>query len=428
MSTLNVFFNKPESIKDINFGNPPSVYEAYLYRFTCLDTGRIYVGIHKGYVGDGYWHSSTNKDFDKILANADSNLRYEILEYGDYNQMTVSENKLLESVDAKNNPLYFNKTNGSPKYRPIDLDRVKELASEITKGTYNTDTKEPIDVISKLKTLQVRFQEDHEHVKDISERIDDAGGNTDKCNPVVIYEKRQEGSDIVGDGNHTIAAIVKSKHGRDVPVARIPLDIHGEFTNEELIAVSNLLNKPSEVVKKRASKEDMVKYVLKQYSNGVPVDDSSNKEFLKEMRFTNKQIKAILIQSKKEIDLANLQKANQLWIDYSSGSGKKTLTNKVESYRDKDTMCIAVSSAMFRWDHIFNHIFDNTLENPKTKIREQGKTKLVILVHHNGPEAEDKWKSDYQPDAIRKLKYYLHPLKYEFQIIEMPTTITNTLS
>jgi hypothetical protein len=381
-----------------------------------------------GYVGDGYWHSGTDPELDKLLANPDANLRYEILQYGDYNQMTVAEHKLLSSVDAKNNPLYFNKTNGSPKYRPIDLDKVKELASEITKGTYNTDIKESIDAISKLKKLQVRFQEDYEHVKDISEKIDDAGGNTNKCNPVVIYEKRHEDTDVVGDGNHTIAAIVRSKHGRDVPVARVPLTVHSDLTNEELIAVSNLLNKPSEVVKKRASDLDMIKYIVTQHSNnGVPVDDISNKEFLKEMRFANKQIKSIIDKSKKEIDLANFQKANQLWIDYSSGSGKKTLINKVESYRDKDTMCISLSSSMFKWDTIFNHIFSNTLENPKTKVREQGKSKIVILIYHNGPQAEDKWKSDYQPDAFRKLKYYLHPLKYQFQIIEMPTTITNKL-
>lgn len=41
--------------------------------------------------------------------------------------MTVSEHKVLSEVDAKNNPLYFNKTNGAPKYRPIDIIKVKEL-------------------------------------------------------------------------------------------------------------------------------------------------------------------------------------------------------------------------------------------------------------------------------------------------------------
>ena len=145
------------------------------------------------------------------------------------------------------------------------------------------------------------------------------------------------------------------------------------------------------------------------------------------MKFTRFQITKILKACNKQIELNNLKRANEVWIDYSTGSGKKTLQNKVESHRDKDTMCLALSSAMFKWDNIFNHIFDNTIENSKTKAREQVKSKLVILVHHNGPLAEDRWKTDYQPDAMRKLKYYLSPLNYDFKIIELPTTIKNTL-
>jgi len=244
---------------------------------------------------------------------------------------------------------------------------------------------------------------------------------------VVVAKARQAGNNVIIDGNHTVAGILKSKHGRDVIVAVIPEDVHNEYTNEELIAVGNLLNRPSDVVKQRASKLDMIKYIQTQHLKGVPVNDSSNKEFLKEMKFTNKQIKSILLEAQKEIDKDDLKKANQLWIDYSTGSGKKALEAKKDSTKDKDTMCIALSSAMFKWDNIFNHIFSETEIDKKTKSREKTKSKLVILVHHNGPAAEDKWKQDYQPDAIAKLKYFLHPLKYTFQIIEMQTTITNQL-
>lgn len=424
---MNLFANKPESVKDVQLGNPPSVYEGYLYRFTDMDTNRVYVGIHKGYVGDGYWHSSKNKEFDKLLANSEANLKYEILEYGDYNQMTVSEHKILSEADAKNNPLFFNKTNGAPKYKPIDLEKVKELVERIENGEFTSDVKESIEEVSKYFKLQVRFIENPEHVRDISEKIDDAGGSTDKCNPVIIAVKRQAGSDVIIDGNHTVAAVVKSKHGRDVPVARIPEDVHSEYTNEELLAVGNLMNRPPDVIKQRASKLDMIKYIQAQYEKGVPVDDISNKSFLKEMKFSNNQIKSILKEAKQEIEKGELKKANQLWIDYTTGSGKKSLEAKKDSTKDKDTMCIAVSSAMFRWDHIFNHVFTETELDKKTKIREKTKSKLVILVHHNGPAAEEKWKQDYQPDAFAKLKYFLNPLGYAFQIIEMPTTITNQL-
>ena len=133
-----------------------------------------------------------------------------------------------------------------------------------------------------------------------------------------------------------------------------------------MIAVSNLLNKRDDIVKKPANTDDMVKFVIGQYNNGVPVGDQSNKDFLIEMKFTRFQITKILKACNKQIELNNLKRANEVWIDYSTGSGKKTLQNKVESHRDKDTMCLALSSAMFKWDNIFNHIFDNTIENSKT--------------------------------------------------------------
>ena len=38
-------------------------YDAFCYEYKRQDTGRKYVGWHKGNVDDGYTHSSTNKDF-----------------------------------------------------------------------------------------------------------------------------------------------------------------------------------------------------------------------------------------------------------------------------------------------------------------------------------------------------------------------------
>ena len=424
---MNLFANKPESVKDVQLGNPPSVYEGYLYRFTDIDTNRVYVGIHKGYVGDGYWHSSQNEEFDRILANNDANLRYEILEYGDYNQMTVSEHKILSEADAKNNPLFFNKTNGAPKYKPVDMDKVRELLIRIEAGDFNSDTKESIEEVSKYFRLQVRFQEDAEHTREIADLIDDAGGSTKKCRPVIIAEKRQGGEDVIIDGNHTIAAVLKSKHGRDVPVARIPKDVHEQLTNEELFAIGDLMNRPSEIIKKRANKLDMIKFILTQYEKKVPVDDPSNKDFLKEMRCSNNQIKSYLKEAKQEIQKGNLKKANQLWIDYTTGSGKKTLENKKDITKDKNTMCIALSSAMFKWDNIFNSIFAHTKFNDKTKLYEPTKTNVIITVYHPNPSAEENWKINHQPDALRKLKYYLSPLGYSFKINEMVSTLINTL-
>ena len=82
---------------------------------------------------------------------------------------------------------------------------------------------------------------------------------------------------------------------------------------------------------------------------------------------------------------------------------------------------------MFKWDNIFNSVFAHTTLNEKTKLYEPIKTELVITVYHPNPIAEENWKMVHQPDALRKLKYFLSPLGYSFKIHEMPSTIYNGL-
>ena len=45
---------KAPSIKEVHIGDVPTVYEGYLYRFTDLDTDKVYVGIHQGTVDVEY--------------------------------------------------------------------------------------------------------------------------------------------------------------------------------------------------------------------------------------------------------------------------------------------------------------------------------------------------------------------------------------
>lgn len=419
--------NTPPSIKEVHIGEVPPIYEGYLYRITDLSDNRVYVGIHKGYVGDGYWHSSTDTEFNQIFSDSNSNLKFEILEYGDYSEMTVSERKILKDNDARNNPSFINKSNGSAKFIQPDVDNMTELSERILNGEFPI-TMESVDDIYDLERLQVRSEEDKEHRREIKERIEDAGGNTDKCSPIVIYENRQSGEDIVGDGNHTLGAAKDAKHCSLVPVIRVPEIVHTEYTNQELKGVSNLLNKKPEIIKKPMTVDDGVKYIVGTYSDGTPYDSIGNKKYLEACGFTKRQVTTILKKSKIEIDKNNLSLANKLWIDYKSKTHKPTLDATIEGFRDSNTISLAYSSAMFKWDNIFNSIFAHTVWNEKTKTYDMTKSNIVITVHHPNPQAEENWKVTHQPDALRKLKYYLSPLGYTFRIHEMVSTMVNTLS
>jgi len=303
---------------------------------------------------------------------------------------------------------------------------MKELADKIVEGGFPI-TYESVDDIYELPRLQVRAEESKELRQEIKERIDDAGGNTDNCNPIVIYEGRQSGNDIIGDGNHTLGGAKDAKHCSVVPVIRIPMEVHEEFTNDELKGVSNLLNKKPEIIKKPMTIDDAVKYIVGTYSNGTPHDSIGNKKYLELCGFTKRQITRILKKSKVEIDKNNLALANKLWIDYTDKVHKPTLNATVEGFRDNNTISMAFTSAMFKWDNIFNTIFAHTKYNEKTKTYEPTKTNVMITVYHPNPEAEENWKMVHQPDALRKLKYYLSPLGYTFKIHEMVSTMVNKL-
>lgn len=418
--------NTPPSIKKIEIGTEPSIYEGYLYRFTDMNTNKVYVGVHKGYLGDGYWHSSTDKDFKKTFSDSNSNLKFEILEYGNYAEMTVSERKILKDNDAINNPMFINKSNGSAKFVQPDNELMLELHTNIVNKEFPI-TYESIDDVYDLARLQVRAEESKELRLEIKERIDDAGGNTDGCDPIVIYEGRQSGKDIIGDGNHTLGGAKDAKHSTVVPVIRIPKEVHEQYTNDELKGVSNLQNKRPKTIKKAMNVDDAVKYIVGVFINGTPHDSIGNKEYLELCGFTKRRITTILKKAKVAIDKNNLALANKLWIDYTDKVHKPTLNATVEGFRDNNTISMAFTSAMFKWDNIFNTIFAHTEYNEKTKTYEPTKTNVMITVYHPNPEAEENWKMVHQPDALRKLKYYLSPLGYTFKIHEMVSTMVNKL-
>jgi hypothetical protein len=430
---LNESLKKAPSISEVELGNIPEVYEGYLYRFTVLNgeyKDKIYVGVHKGYVGDGYWHSSTDESFNKIFSATGTKLRFEILDYGDYAQMTVREHKILSDNKARTNDKYINKYNGTPKYIEPDVDKMEELATKIVNREFPI-TKEDVNEVYKIKRLQVRAEDYTDHRRNIREKIDEANGNTDKCNPIVIYEGRMAGEDVIGDGNHTLDAAHDSKHCSEVPVIRIPSEYHTKLSNQELKGVSNLLNKKPEIEKVSMTPTDAVKYIVGvSETSGTPYNSDGNKVFLEKCGFPKAAVTRILNKAKEEIASNKFAASNKLWIHYDKPENKKRLQKKVELYntRDANTICITLSSAMFRWDTIWNTLYESAELQKEEKLKR--KTNLVILVHHKNTTWEDNWKSGLGAQIYKKLKWHLTESQkepYKVELIEMPTTMINDL-
>ena len=434
MSLFN-FIEAPKSIKqdEIVVATPPSKYEAFLYRYTHLNNGKMYVGIHKGVPGDGYWHSSKNKEFNSEFSSVNPVFRLEILRYGSYDAMQLAESRILNSVNAKENSMYYNGSNGTGLYlnSPPDVDLMEALADKIAKRDGLAVTIEPVEDIAVLKRLQVRLEEDEAHKREIRERIEDAGGNTSGCSPVVIYERRgPNGEDIIGDGNHTVLAASEAKHCTTIPVIRIPKSIHQEYTDAELKGVGGLLNKKPETLKKANTPDDAIKQLEDVVSNGVTLeqfssDEHSHRRYLQACGFTNKQITKIISKVKKSIERQEFLKANKLWIDYTKKPHKDILEKTTDGYRTSDQMAIHVSSAMFKWDNLLNTMFAHTEETKKRGERNKVKHKMVVVVHHKTNKNYESWKQDIQPQILNKINFFFKPLGYSVTIHEMPTTMTN---
>ena len=367
---------------------PPSSYEAYLYQYTNLSDGKAYVGIHKGSVDDPYNHSSTNEEFQKVFANSKSKLKFEVTAYGDYMEMQNAEHRILKKANARTNPMFYNLSNGFPQFAEPDIENCLFINQQINDGVFPV-TVEDLQLHVAMSALQVRFQHDPELQRIIKQKIDDARGNTDACNPVVVWVARgSNGEDIRGDGSHTVLGAGQSKHAVDIPVIRIPYAVHCELTDEELRFIGNVRNKKAEVIKKEISESDAIKYVLDMAVKKVPFNAQSNVLALKEFGFTKAQRQTILNKSNQILEQQEQHRsAGRLFVNYKAKPHSNILDAKVASYNRPDIgQCsMYLSSGALRLERVLETLYATKCD------------KAVVVIHHPTVAQSKLWKTQIQP-------------------------------
>lgn len=85
---------------------------SFVYRWTDTITGMMYIGAHKGTLDDGYVCSSKYM-LKEYSMRPNTFQRQIIAEFEDYNDCRKFEIELLKLVDAKSNPQYYNRSNGT---------------------------------------------------------------------------------------------------------------------------------------------------------------------------------------------------------------------------------------------------------------------------------------------------------------------------
>ena len=425
------------SIVEVDIPTPPDHYESYLYLFTNLDNGKKYLGIHKGLVEDFYYNSSKNPEFKEAYTNGKSKFKYEVLDYGDHSQMSFREAAILTAADAKSSIDWYNKSNGGAIKQKLRMDVVKKIVAQIQNGDFDCKDKngdyikEDKIKIYKLDRLQVRdVQYLPELVKSVTEKIEDRMGNTDMCNPILIYEGRLEPNtikgkrrDLIGDGNNTIEAVYRSKSAHTIKVARVPYDIHKDLSNTELRAIGGLLNPEPEVRKVSSTPSDAVKYIVGVYdTTGLPAESAENFEYLRAVGFTSNQIKKTIIPNAIDaIEKKQFQLGNQIFIEYGTGSKHRpTLIAACESYKSSDTHSEITSSSHIRMDRLMTNFRIAHQLNDKKK-------KLVVVIHHPTPKAKKEWDANVQALHNKEVEFWIKERGFGFEWVEMPHLMDNKL-
>ena len=387
----------PPSIKEWSIPTPPKKYEGWLYKFTCLISDRIYLGIHKD-DGTIYWHSSENEEFQNIFANPNSNLKYEILEYGDYEDLKRKEHDMLSAAKARTNPQYFNLWNGFPIHDKVDFKKIEKLYDKIKSGIFITKDEIPKELLKDIKFLQVREKEYVAGaIKKIAEKLDAKGGDTSKSDPpVILADKFGDGLHFGIGGNHTKQAVLKSKHAKHIKWNLIPYDEHESFSEMELNVLGNMLNAIPDNVKNDIDEADMIKSLLKMYNEGVDIDSKEVKRYPLLCGFTPTERNRLLRQAKNEIEKTqNRKNKGLIFIDYSEGSPEyPNLEKTMKENQTKDVACIVASSAALTLDRIAESA---DKENKKT---------IIVVVYHSEPWYEVNWKNKLKPKLEKSIKWF----------------------
>lgn len=111
--------------------------ESFVYRWHDLKTGKYYVGKHKGRPDDGYIASS--KYFLEEYYMRPEDFVRKIIKTGSDVEMFKYETKLLNRVNASENPKFYNKYNNIDKLYNDGSDEIKESQKTTWLKNYGVD-------------------------------------------------------------------------------------------------------------------------------------------------------------------------------------------------------------------------------------------------------------------------------------------------
>jgi len=340
---------RPRQIKEI-IGNVhmPKGMTSTVYRWTNLLNGMVYVGMHKETI-KAYWTSSTDKDFRKKLTDPNSSWELEILYWGSVSECKQFEHEILKENDAKNNPLYYNKSNGTPGTKKCDLNSIKLLREDLDAIRQNIADHEykiinkdyigepkPVSELYKMDRIQTRANEyDSDNLNKLKSKFRLNLGNP---HHVILLQNRKWKSEdgktttkvwVVISGNHTIKACYDTLPYSDLPVIILPPEIHENYTDVEIRLLGNELNRDRSV-SAPFTKEDAIKECLDLHKAGNSYRTIDNAARLIDLGLVEGHVDNVFVKVDKIINDKKMVKSGKVVMNWrgSLDNYHTTLLNK----------------------------------------------------------------------------------------------------
>jgi len=396
-------------------------YEAYVYQITVNDTGKKYIGFHKGKFDGTYHHSSKCPIFQQDFAKGNNTI--ECVATGTAIDMATLEHDMLLEVDAKNNDEYYNKSNGGGMFvktvgKKIELMelyqmiKTKEFGIELVKKA----------VVAAYTKYQTRVENtDTKHVADLKDAMMDLHGKIDDFDPVIVLKGfAKDGGDVILDGNHTTLAAVSCTHVLKIPVMYIEKKIWTQFSTVQLQILANLLNPQQEKSAKAGSIDDQVDWIVASFEeNGVPADSDENIAFLKGMNFKNAKIKSIIKKAKDKIELNDKLPSGWIWKQWSLY--KNELDTILKNASDKDSIAIHQSSGKFNLHKLQDEL--KLLAKAKSK-----KKYATVYITHPNYDTMTEFNKKWLPKVLDDIEFWIEPKGFKVDVIALEYKMKNNLA
>jgi len=395
-------------IDDVNFAQPYGMV-ATVYKYTNLNNGKIYIGIHLE--SDKPYHtSSKNDDFLKDKASRDAKFKFEILAWGSISECEDIEHELLKEVDAVNNPLYYNNWNGKPGVKKKDKKFQNEVTKElkllrkgktpknkikILSADYIKEPKSFLYLYNNYGLVQIRdSQIISDNVDDIKDAVIYNYGDVDY--PIYLKDRWFEGvfyKYLLISGNHTIYTPVdmgEHYQHEETEYIVIPANIHENYTDSDWRAVANNMNVKTQVIGKTYDEWDALKEAIDAYEDGNSYCTEDDKERWRIMG-VGKKISWII----KKVEEHKLEKKQNskgmVRVNYSTPEGKALLAKKIKERTKDKRLILDMASGTPSLHRILNEYIN------QQKIRFDNGLglydEIYVFVHHSSRGQIEQFKT-----------------------------------